>query len=78
MANSVQCGVPLTIAIALVKFLLFINFLENLASILELDEKLNMYFNIYSDAPENERTKEMESNIFGGAGGAKGEDNFFI
>ncbi len=54
MASFVQFGVHLTIAIALVR----INFphtLENLASILEVDEKLNMYFNIYSDAPENER-----------------------
>jgi hypothetical protein len=47
-----------------------------LASILELDENLNMYFNIFSDAPENERTKELENNIFG-SGGGKGED-FFI
>ena len=51
---------------------------ENLASILELDEKLNMYFNIYSDAPENERTKEMDNSIFGGGGAKSNEDNFFI
>jgi hypothetical protein len=44
---------------------------------LELDEKLNMHFNIYSDAPENERTKEIENNIFG-ANGGKGGDDFFI
>lgn len=49
---------------------------ENLASILELDEKLNMHFNIYSDAPENERTKEQDSSIFGGGGGK--DDNYFI
>jgi serine/threonine-protein phosphatase PPG1 len=30
---------------------------ENLASILELDERLNCYFNIFEDAPENERKK---------------------
>lgn len=53
--------------------------IENLASILELDEKLNMHFNIYSDAPENERAKEAENNGFGGSSsdGAK-EDKFFI
>ena len=33
---------------------------ENLASILEVDEKLNYYFNIFEDAPENER-KKMEA-----------------
>jgi len=31
---------------------------ENLASILELDEQLNEYYNIFSDAPENERAKD--------------------
>lgn len=31
---------------------------ENLASILELDENLNEYFNIFEDAPENKRKKE--------------------
>ncbi len=36
-----------------------------------------MFFNIYSDAPENERQKEMENNLFGSGGGGKGED-FFI
>lgn len=35
-----------------------------------------MYFNIYSDAPENERTKEIENNIFGNAAGGKSEDYF--
>ncbi len=34
---------------------------ENLASILELDEFLNEYYNIFSDAPENERNKDLES-----------------
>ena len=34
---------------------------ENLASILEIDEHLNEYYNIFSDAPENERNKEIES-----------------
>ena len=33
---------------------------ENLASILELDEKLNEYFNIFEDAPENTRDKKVE------------------
>ena len=51
-------------------------FIENLASILELDEHLNEYFNIYSDAPENERSKDVENNIFGGS--AAKDDNFFI
>ena len=31
---------------------------ENLASILELDENLNEYFNIFEDAPENTRDKK--------------------
>jgi hypothetical protein len=31
---------------------------ENLASILELDEQLNEYFNIFEDAPENTRDKK--------------------
>jgi len=31
---------------------------ENLASILELDENLNEYFNIFEDAPENKKKKE--------------------
>ena len=57
--------------------MLIIFCLENLASILELDEHLNEYFNIYSDAPENERNKEVENNLFGGGGGSK-DDNFFI
>lgn len=52
--------------------------LENLASILELDEQLNTYFNIYSDAPENQRSKEVENSIFGGGDDKKGEDKFFI
>lgn len=45
-----------------------------------MDEQLNMYFNIYSDAPENERQKEIEGNIFGndGSGGKGVEDKFFI
>ena len=30
---------------------------ENLASILELDENLNYYFNIFEDAPENKKKK---------------------
>jgi len=29
-----------------------------LASILELDDKLNEYFNIFEDAPENTRDKK--------------------
>jgi hypothetical protein len=39
-----------------------------------------MYFNIYSDAPENERAKDVEGNIFGSenAAGKGGEDKFFI
>lgn len=40
-----------------------------------------MHFNIYSDAPENERTKEIENNIFGnsnGGGGGGSRDDFFI
>lgn len=47
-----------------------------MASILEVDEHLHEYFNIYSDAPENERNKEAENNMFGGA--AAKEDNFFV
>lgn len=40
---------------------------------------MNEYFNIYSDAPENERSKEMESNLFGGGGGSgKSSDDFFM
>ena len=38
-------------------------------------QNLNEYFNIYSDAPENERNKDAEQNMFGGA---SKEDNFFI
>ena len=30
---------------------------ENLASILELDENLDYYFNIFEDAPENRKKK---------------------
>jgi hypothetical protein len=44
---------------------------------LELDESLNTYFNIFQDAPENQRAKDIESNIFGGEGGAK-DDKFFL
>jgi hypothetical protein len=33
---------------------------ENLASILELDEQLNEYFNIFEEAPENTRDKKVE------------------
>ena len=73
--NLQLCGVPLIIVIDLVYKSLLI-YLENLASILELDEHLNEYFNIYSDAPENERNKDAENNIFGGA--ASKDDNFFI
>ena len=39
---------------------------ENLASILELDENLNEYFNIFEDAPENKKKKE-EPNKSGGS-----------
>lgn len=78
MANSALFGVLLTIATALVRLFPINLCLENLASILEVDEKLNMYFNIYSDAPENERQKEMESSLFGGAGGANKGEDFFI
>ena len=76
MASSVLCGQHLTIATDSVN-LNYVNIIENLASILELDEGLNMHFNIYSDAPENERTKEVESSLFGGDGG-KADDKYFI
>mmetsp|Transcript_5582 Transcript_5582/g.9593 ORF Transcript_5582/g.9593 Transcript_5582/m.9593 type:complete len:154 (+) Transcript_5582:690-1151(+) len=33
---------------------------ENLASILELDEHLNEYFNMFEDAPENTRDKKVQ------------------
>jgi hypothetical protein len=33
---------------------------ENLASILELDEHLNEYFNMFEDAPENTRDKKVD------------------
>jgi hypothetical protein len=33
---------------------------ENLASILELDEQLNEFFNIFEDAPENQREKKQD------------------
>ena len=33
---------------------------ENQASILELDENLNEYFNIFEDAPENTREKKVQ------------------
>lgn len=33
---------------------------ENLASILELDQNLNEYFNIFEEAPENTREKKVE------------------
>ena len=33
---------------------------ENLASILELDERLNEYFNIFEDAPEDASKKKPE------------------
>ena len=33
---------------------------ENLASILELDEQLNEFFNIFEDAPENTREKKVD------------------
>ncbi len=49
---------------------------ENLASILELDEKLNENFNIFTDAPENDRKKEGEMKGFGTEGSQ--EANFFI
>ena len=75
MENLQQCGVPLITVIDLVNLNLNF-FIENLASILELDEHLNENFNIYSDAPENERNKEAESSVFGGA--ASKDDNFFI
>jgi len=80
MANFALSGLRRTTATDFVSFLTVKLQLENLASILEVDEKLNMYFNIYSDAPENERVKEVESNIFGGSGSdtAKEENKFFI
>ena len=39
---------------------------ENLACILELDEQLNEYFNMFEDAPENtrEKKKDKERDIF--------------
>lgn len=84
--SSAQFGVPLTTVIDSVSYLSPFNLfrwsfdlcLENLASILELDENLNEYFNIYTDAPENERSKEMQNNVFGGSTAPKGEENFFI
>ena len=42
-------------------FYFFINEIGNLASILEIDENLNNYFNIFSDSPDNLRKD------FGGA-----------
>lgn len=33
---------------------------ENLASILELDEKLNEYFNIFEDSPDNKKKPDGE------------------
>jgi hypothetical protein len=33
---------------------------ENLASILELDERLNEYFNIFEDSPENRKKTDAE------------------
>jgi len=47
-----------------------------LASILELDEKLNQHFNIFCDAPENERKRDIDMKLYGGAGGE--EANYFI
>ena len=35
---------------------------ENLASILELDENLDYYFNIFEDAPENRKKKPEDEN----------------
>jgi hypothetical protein len=56
--------------------------LENLASILELDEQLNEFFNIYSDAPENDRKKEAApsggSGILASLGLSNEDGNFFI
>ena len=40
-----------------------------------------MYFNIYQDAPENQRSKEIEGGIFGDSGGKAGsnlDDKFFM
>eukprot|EP00351_Strombidinopsis_sp_SopsisLIS2011_P005971 CAMPEP_0116886676 /NCGR_PEP_ID=MMETSP0463-20121206/20620_1 /TAXON_ID=181622 /ORGANISM="Strombidinopsis sp, Strain SopsisLIS2011" /LENGTH=130 /DNA_ID=CAMNT_0004547523 /DNA_START=525 /DNA_END=913 /DNA_ORIENTATION=+ len=36
---------------------------ENLASILEIDENLNEYFNIFEDAPENTRKKDEDNRL---------------
>lgn len=33
---------------------------ENLASILEVDERLNEHFNIFEDAPENKKKSEED------------------
>lgn len=33
---------------------------ENLASILELDEHLNEYFNMFEDAPQSQERKEVK------------------
>jgi len=46
----------------------------NLASIMEIDENMNEHFNIYKEAPENERKKEiLEENI-----GDEDSDKFFV
>jgi hypothetical protein len=49
-----------------------------MASILELDEQLEMYFNIYQDAPENQRNKEVEGSIFGDSKNNSLDDKFFM
>jgi hypothetical protein len=62
MENLLQFGAHPIIAIDLVFLFLFLflfYFEENLASILELDDSLNENFNIFKEAPENERKREL-------------------
>ena len=55
----------------------------NLASILELDEKLNGYFNIFEDSPDNKLDQgRSKASVAAGAGSAKmrsifQQDDFF-
>ena len=52
--------------------------IDNLASILEIDENLNEYFNIYKEAPEIERRKEVLRDNMNDEEGDYNTDKYFM
>lgn len=44
--------------------------MKNIASVLEVDESLNMFFNTFYKSPYRERSTDVSQNQYGGAGGS--------